>query len=231
MTKILFTSQEFKELLDVSDCELMHMRSSGKLAFVKKGNAFLYQLHDKKLLLNHPIANNLLNWYREKHQITIDNSPKEIESINSILILITSILLPVSRKFGNVRITYGFVSPKLNRYIQKNSSSGTFPPIDQHAASELTQYNKLICKRNGLACDFVVNGYEKKMDQVMLFIVKNLNFDKIYYYGNDKPLHVSIGNKSERHLQAMNLSDKGRRIPGRKAYGDEAKILAEELIK
>jgi hypothetical protein len=27
----------------------------------------------------------------------------------------------------------------------------------------------------------------------------------------------------------MNVSDKGRRIPGRKAYGNKAKILAEEL--
>jgi len=29
----------------------------------------------------------------------------------------------------------------------------------------------------------------------------------------------------------MNISDKGRRIPGRKAYSNEAKILAEKLIQ
>jgi hypothetical protein len=227
--ELLFSSKEFKQLLGVSDCELMHMRVSGKLKFIKKGNTFLYQLHDKQLLLNHPIANKLLNWYQERHPITINNSPKEVESINSTLMLIETILLPISKNLGNIDITYGFVSPELNRYIQKKSSSGTYPSIDQHAASELNQANSQICKRHGLACDFIVNGYENKMDQVMLFIVNNLDFDKIYYYGNDRPLHVSVGHESERHLQVMNVSDKGRRIPGRKAYGNEAKVLAEEL--
>ena len=145
--------------------------------------------------------------------------------------LIETILLPVSKRFGDIKITYGFVSPELNRYIQKNSSSGTYPSIDQHAASELNNANNHICKRHGLACDFIVNGYEKQMGKVMLFIVNNLGFDKIYYYGKDKPLHVSVGDKSERHLQIMNVSDKGRRIPGKKAYGNKAKVLAEELIK
>ncbi len=229
--KLLFSSKDFKQLLNISDCKLMHMRVSGELKFVKKGNAFLYQLHDKHLLLKHPLANQLLNWYQEKHPTSIDNSPKEIESINSALVLIETVLLPVSKKFGEIKITYGFVSPELNIYIQKNSSSGTYPSIDQHAASELNQANKHICKRHGLACDFIVNGYEKQTDQVMLFIVNNLRFDKMYYYGNDKPLHVSVGNESERHLQVMNVSDKGRRIPGRKAYGNKAKRLAEELIQ
>jgi len=207
------------------------MRVAGKLKFVKKGNAFLYQLHDKKLLLKHPVANNLLNWYQEKHVISLDNFPKEVESINSILELIETVLLPVNKKFGDVKITYGFVSQELNRYIQKNSPSGTYPSIDQHTASELNNANNHICKRHGSACDFFINGFENKMDQVMLFIVKNLDFDKIYYYGNDRPLHVSVGNESEKHLQIMNVSDKGRRIPGRKAYGNEAVKLAEELIK
>jgi hypothetical protein len=229
--ELLFSSKEFKQLLGVSDCELMHLRVSGKLKFVKQGNTFLYQLEDKNVLLKHPLVNQLVNWYREKHNISIDNYPKEVESISSTLDIIETVLLPVSKNFGDVRITYGFVSPELNRFIQKNSSPGTYPSIDQHAASELNNANSHICKRHGLACDFIINGYEKKMDQVMLFIVNNLNFDKIYYYGNDKPLHVSVGNESERHLQIMNISDKGRRIPGRKAYGNEAKILAEKLIQ
>tara|TARA_R110001583_G_scaffold154593_2_gene306298 strand:- start:8681 stop:9373 length:693 start_codon:yes stop_codon:yes gene_type:complete len=229
--KLLFSSKEYKQLLSISDCELMHMRVSGELKFEKKGNTFLYQLHDKRLLLKHPIAINLLNWYQEKHQISIDNSPKEIESINSTLDLIETVLLPVSKKFGDIKITYGFVSPELNRYIQNNSSSGTYPSIDQHTASELNNANNHICKRHGLACDFIVYGYENKMDQVMLFIVNNLDFDKVYYYGNDRPLHVSVGNKSEKHLQIMNVSANGRRIPGKKAYGNEAKTLAKELLK
>jgi hypothetical protein len=229
--ELLFSSEEYKKLLGVSDCELMHMRVSGKLKFVKKGNAFLYQLHDQKLLLKHSLVSQLVNWYQKKHLITLDNFPKEVESISSTLILTETILLPVTRKFGDIQITYGFTSPELNRYIQKNSSSGTYPSIDQHAASELNNANNHICKRHGLACDFIVDGYEKKMDQVMLFIVNNLNFNKIYYYGKNKALHVSVGNESDNHLQIMNVSDKGRRIPGKKAYGNDAIILAEEITK
>lgn len=231
MQPVLFTSQEFKKLLNISDCELMHMRTSGKLKFIKKGNSFFYKLEDKKLLLNHPLADSLFNWYQKKHPEFIDNHPKEIESVNSILMLIEAILLPIEKEFGDIDITYGFVSSELNRYIQKHSSSGTYPSIDQHAASEINKANKSICKRHGLASDFIVKGCEMQMDKVMLFIVKNLNFDKIYYYGNNKPLHVSVGNNSEKHLQVMNISDNGRRIPGRKAYGFEARKLAEELIQ
>ena len=229
--EILFTSKEFKQLLDVSDCELMHMRVVGELKFVKKGNAFLYQIHDKQLLLKHPLANQLFNWYQNKHSISLDNTPKESESILSAILMLETVLLPISKEFGDIHITYGFVSSELNKYIQKNNSSGTYPSIDQHAASELNNINNHICKRHGLACDFIVNGYKDQMDQVMLFIVSNLKFDKIYFYGNDKPLHVSVGNESERHLQVMNISDKGRRIPGRKAYGNKAKRLAEELTQ
>jgi hypothetical protein len=229
--EILFSSKEFKQLLDVSDCDLMHMRVSGELKFIKKGSAFLYKLHDKKLLLKHPLANQLFNWYQERRDISLDNVPKESESIDSALLMIETVLLPINNEFGDINITYGFVSAELNKYIQKNSSSGTYPSIDQHSASEPNNADNKICKRHGLACDFTISGYEKEMDKVMNFIVNNLDFDKIYYYGESRPIHVSVGEKAEKHLQIMNVSDKGRRIPGKKAFGNKAKVLAEEQIK
>jgi len=36
------TSKEAKSVLKVQDCDLMHIRTLGKLKFVKKGNAFMY---------------------------------------------------------------------------------------------------------------------------------------------------------------------------------------------
>lgn len=36
------SSKEKRKQLKVSACELMHMREAGKLEFVKKGNAYLY---------------------------------------------------------------------------------------------------------------------------------------------------------------------------------------------
>ncbi len=36
------TSQEAKKELNVQDCEMAHIRNSGKLQFTKKGNSYLY---------------------------------------------------------------------------------------------------------------------------------------------------------------------------------------------
>ena len=36
------TSQEAKKVLKVQDCDLAHIRNSGKLQFTKKGNSYLY---------------------------------------------------------------------------------------------------------------------------------------------------------------------------------------------
>ena len=35
-------SKEAKTVLKIQDCDLMHLRTSGKLNFLKKGNAFMY---------------------------------------------------------------------------------------------------------------------------------------------------------------------------------------------
>lgn len=36
------TSKETKKELKVQDCDLAHIRNSGKLQFTKKGNSYLY---------------------------------------------------------------------------------------------------------------------------------------------------------------------------------------------
>jgi len=36
------TSKEAKAALKIQDCDLAHIRNSGKLQFTKKGNAYLY---------------------------------------------------------------------------------------------------------------------------------------------------------------------------------------------
>jgi len=36
------TSKEAKKELKVQDCDLAHIRNSGKLQFTKKGNSYLY---------------------------------------------------------------------------------------------------------------------------------------------------------------------------------------------
>jgi hypothetical protein len=41
-TTKLLTSKEAKKELKVQDCDLAHIRNSGKLQYTKKGNAYLY---------------------------------------------------------------------------------------------------------------------------------------------------------------------------------------------
>lgn len=36
------TSKEIKKELKINDCDLAHIRNSGKLQFMKKGNSYLY---------------------------------------------------------------------------------------------------------------------------------------------------------------------------------------------
>lgn len=43
------TSKEAQKLLKISGCELMHLRTSGKLVFKKQGNAYYYQVKQSQL--------------------------------------------------------------------------------------------------------------------------------------------------------------------------------------
>ncbi|MEQ8470615.1 MAG: hypothetical protein RIC35_05495 [Marinoscillum sp.] len=45
-------SKEVEKELKISSCDLMHMRTSGKLRFTKKGNSFLYDPGDVDALFN-----------------------------------------------------------------------------------------------------------------------------------------------------------------------------------
>ena len=38
------TSKETMKLLKIKSCDLMHMRVSGKLEYIKKGNAYFYKV-------------------------------------------------------------------------------------------------------------------------------------------------------------------------------------------
>lgn len=223
---VYFSSNEMKKLLKISDCELMHLRTAGKLQFQQRGNAFLYSLPSEMSLLSHPLGKQLLEWYLNKHPETLSNIPSA-DSKLYLEMLIAEILIPTERKFGALTITYGFTSSQLAAYIAKHCAAGTAPQLDQHAASELNSKNNEISKRSGSACDFIVANHS--MAEITRFIVKYLNFDRLYYYGDDRPIHVSISDTPVKHLQIMCESSSGRRYPGKKAFGDHATILAKRL--
>ena len=221
-------SRDTAQALKISDCELMHLREKGAIAYEKRGRAFFYSLPAGYSVLTHPLGQNLLNWYKGKHDFLQPNTPIIDSSTLALEELVYEILLPINQALGKPIITYGFTSFSLKKFIQKLSPSGTAPTLDQHSSHETNSVGKQICSRGGAACDFFVEGVATS--DIVRFITQRLNYDRIYYYGNNRPRHVSIHlTEPLRHLQIMCESENGRRYPGKKAFGDQAVILAEDL--
>lgn len=142
--------------------------------------------------------------------------------------LIIDILLPLQQKFKSPKITYGFTSHELKSYIARNSSKGTAPELDQHSSFELNSQNNMICSRGGAACDFYLESYS--MSEIVIYIVNHLPFDRLYFFGEARPIHVSVNIKPMYHLQIMHETAEGRRYPGKKAFGKpDAICLAEKI--
>lgn len=140
------------------------------------------------------------------HRTRVDNVPQSADTYNALLELAKNILDPVIDYFGGIKLTYGFASPELTALIGRDIA----PKLDQHAACETSSRGATICPRRGAAVDFLVE-YED-MREVADWIAANCPFDRIYYYGNDRPLHVSYG--PELSGEAYELTTReGRRVP------------------
>jgi hypothetical protein len=137
----------------------------------------------------------------------VANSPLQAATVDAIKRLTREILDPVFSEFGPIQITYGFSSPALTRLIHGRID----PTRDQHAGHELDANGDPICSRLGQAVDFWINGISSGL--IAAWIAQRLPFDRIYFYGADRPLHVSVGPQEKRAFIAMIPGPSGRRIP------------------
>lgn len=137
----------------------------------------------------------------------LPNLPKQAESYNALAALAQHIIDPVMDYFGGIELTYGFCSPELAKHIKGSID----PKRDQHAVHEVNTRGNLICERKGAACDFIVP--DENMLEVAQWIVQNTPFDRLYFYGNDKPLHVSYGDEHNRAIVLMLPGKSGRLVP------------------
>ncbi|MBC7489074.1 MAG: DNA phosphorothioation-associated putative methyltransferase [Glaciimonas sp.] len=142
--------------------------------------------------------------------IKIDNSPRQADSFTALYDLATNILDPVIDYFGMIRLTYAFCSAALGKKIPGRIA----PKLDQHASCELTRMKTPICSRLGAAVDFFVE--DENMLEVAEWISVNTPFDRIYFYGIDKPIHVSYGPENKKDFIEMKISESGRLIPFRR---------------
>ncbi|WP_156043016.1 peptidase M15 [Marinobacterium lacunae] len=141
----------------------------------------------------------------------IDNTPKELETYESIRDMCREILDPVWREFGEVKLTYGFSSPALVNLVKKQSYPNITPSGDQHSGSEINRNGKRICSRLGISVDFYVKGVSSL--QVAQWVVKNTNFDRLYFYSSHRPFHVSVGPECKKKIVLMDGYRGGRHQP------------------
>lgn len=142
-----------------------------------------------------------------QRRLGLPNLPLRPATYNALYDLASQVLDPVIEYFGSIKMTYGFASAELVKHI----TDGVAPKIDQHASCEHTARGTLICDRGGAACDFVVE--DEDMREVADWIIENLPFDRLYFYGRDKPIHVSYSTEPAGQAFAMVRSASGRLMP------------------
>jgi len=142
-----------------------------------------------------------------QRQTGLRNVPLEPDSYTALFELTRQVLDPVIDYFGMIHLTYGFCSSELAKAIPGRIA----PKLDQHAAHELNTRKQPICRRLGAAVDFIVP--DENMREVAEWIVANTPFDRVYFYGADRPLHVSLGPEQKREFVEMLPGPSGRRMP------------------
>ena len=138
----------------------------------------------------------------------VDNVPKSPDTYNALFELATKVLDPVIDYFGGIKLTYGFASPALTRHIKGRIE----PKLDQHASCEVNTRGMPICPRLGAAVDFLVE-YED-MYEVARWIAESCAFDRMYLYGRDRPIHISVGPEQSREVYEL-AERSARRVPRR----------------
>jgi len=128
--------------------------------------------------------------YKEiRHSMKSVNFPVQTESLYALEDLIEWILLPLHREFGyeNIKLSYGFCGEELRSHLIKRKAL-ICPKVDQHSSHELNSKGRRVCKHDGAACDLQIAGIDSRK---LVVYLTHLHFDSIYYYGEQRPVHVS----------------------------------------
>lgn len=149
----------------------------------------------------------LLECGETQHATGLANLPQQPDSYTALYELATQILDPVIDYFGMIRLTYGFCSHELGKHIKHRVA----PKLDQHAAHERNGKGNLICPRLGAAVDFIVE--DENMREVADWIAANTPFDRLYFYGENRPVHVSFGPELKGDYIEMVMTGNGRLVP------------------
>lgn len=150
----------------------------------------------------------------QKYAAKIHPFPQNPEETLPALQKLNQLILdPIIDSFGinNFRLTYGFCSKDLKRHLDKkdpetgHKNGRVAPELDQHMAQEVNKNGKYYCQRRGAACDFIILGLAS--NHVVDWILnQELPFDSLYFYGVDKPIHISHGAQHKRDIITFTAS-------------------------
>jgi DNA phosphorothioation-associated putative methyltransferase len=170
-----------------------------------------------KRSLSNPELSDLCGRYFSYHQLIecgetqqrsgFANFPKEPDSYTALYELASKVLDPVIDYFGMITLTYGFCSPQLGKMIRARIA----PKLDQHAAHEKNRNGCFVCERLGAACDFIVD--DEDMEDVAEWVFRNTPVDRLYFYGKERPIHVSNSETPARQFVDMKKTDSGKQVP------------------
>lgn len=159
---------------------------------------------------NHFKLSDLIDCGPTQKEIRLANLPAQPETIEAICNLSNHILDHIVNKFGQIEVTFGFCSHELAKEIKKRPNPHIAPELDQHSSHEINSKGTRICKRDGFAIDFKIEG--RKSSEIAIWINENLEFDRIYFYGDERPLHVSYAQDPVKQITDMRPVN-GRRVP------------------
>jgi hypothetical protein len=143
-------------------------------------------------------------------QFRCPNLPLQPQSWEAYSQLASKILDPITDNFGPAQLTFGFCGQQLRTIILKNTHPRITPLLDQHAAYELNSKGLPVCPRLGAAVDLRIDGTSSQ--NLAAWVAGNLPFDRLYFYGPDRPIHVSMGPQNRGQITGLTTVN-GRRIP------------------
>lgn len=147
----------------------------------------------------------------QKYADKINPYPKKLEEVIPALKNLNLFILdPIINYFGieKFNLTYGFCSQDLRKFLEKKDpitgikNGRVTPSIDQHMSHEVKSNGKYYCERLGAACDFFIINVLS--DAVVEWILQaRLPFDSLYFYGSQRPIHISYGPQQKRDIWAF----------------------------
>lgn len=143
-------------------------------------------------------------------QYKMQNIPIQHRSWSAFAALANHVLDPLADQFGIPTLTFGFCGPLLVQKIKERLSPGIAPQLDQHSSCEVNQNGQLICKRMGASVDLIYPS--KSSLEIAKWLIVNTPFDRIYFYGDSRALHVSYGPEHKRQVVLISTKN-GHRMP------------------